>query len=149
MKEKNENILHHVSTADLLRFGLIPEFIGRLPVWAVLDPLDEEGLVKVLEEPKDAITKQYCRLFELDGVQLRFTKDALVAAAKRAFEKKTGARGLRSIFEAAMLNVMYDVPSQPGIREIIFNERAILKKEPPLIVMGEKKARLQREKPRT
>lgn len=134
-----KGILHQVTTADLLRFGLIPEFIGRLPVWAVLDPLDEEALVRALEEPKDAITKQYSRLFELDGVQLRFTKDALIAAAKKACEKKTGARGLRSIFEAAMLNVMYDIPSQEGVREVVFNERAILKKEPPLIVMGEKK----------
>jgi ATP-dependent Clp protease ATP-binding subunit ClpX len=133
------NVLHQVTTQDLLRFGLIPEFIGRLPVWAVLDPLDETGLVRVLEEPKDAITKQYCKLLDLDGVQLRFTKDALLAAAKRAAEKKTGARGLRSIFEAAMLNVMYDIPSQEGVREVVFNERAILKKEPPLIVMGEKK----------
>lgn len=134
------NILHQVTTQDLLRYGLIPEFIGRLPVWAVLDPLDEEALVKVLEEPKDSIIKQYCRLFELDGVQLRFTKDALVAAAKQACEKKTGARGLRGIFEAAMLNVMYDIPSETGVREVVFNERAILRKEPPLIVMGEKKA---------
>jgi len=136
---KKANVLHDVTTADLLRFGLIPEFIGRLPVWAVLDPLDEEGLVRVLEEPKDSITKQYTKLLELDGVQLRFTKDALIAAAKKACEKKTGARGLRSIFEAAMLNIMYDVPSQEGVREVVFNERAILKKEPPLIVMGEKK----------
>lgn len=139
-KIKKGNILHEVTTADLLRFGLIPEFIGRLPVWAVLDPLDEESLVRVLEEPKDSITKQYCKLLELDGVQLRFTKDALIAAAKKASEKKTGARGLRSIFEAAMLSVMYDIPSQEGVREVVFNERAILKKEPPLIVMGEKKA---------
>lgn len=136
---KKANVLHDVTTADLLRFGLIPEFIGRLPVWAVLDPLDEESLVRVLEEPKDSITKQYTKLLELDGVQLRFTKDALIAAAKKACEKKTGARGLRSIFEAAMLNIMYDVPSQEGVREVVFNERAILKKEPPLIVMGEKK----------
>lgn len=140
VRDKKDNILHDVTAADLLRFGLIPEFIGRLPVWAVLDPLDEEGLLRVLEEPKDAITKQYTKLFELDGVQLRFTKDALLAAARLASEKKTGARGLRSIFEAAMLNVMYDVPSQEGVREVVFNERAILKKEPPLIVMGEKKA---------
>jgi ATP-dependent Clp protease ATP-binding subunit ClpX len=133
------NILHNVNTQDLLRYGLIPEFVGRLPVWAVLDPLDEEALVKVLEEPKDSITKQYSRLFELDGVQLRFTKEALIAAAKQASEKKTGARGLRGIFEAALLNVMYDIPSQEGVREVVFNERAILRKEPPLIVMGEKK----------
>lgn len=139
--DKKSNLLHEVTTQDLLRFGLIPEFIGRLPVWAVLDPLDEEALIKVLEEPKDSITKQYCRLFELDGVQLRFTKDALVAAAKKACEKKTGARGLRGIFESAMLNVMYDIPSQEGVREVVFNERALLKKEPPLIVMGEKSGR--------
>lgn len=139
--DKKVNILHEVITQDLLRYGLIPEFIGRLPVWAVLDPLDEEALIKVLEEPKDSITKQYCRLLELDGVQLRFTKDALVAAAKKACEKKTGARGLRGIFEAAMLNVMYDIPSQKGVREVVFNERAILRKEPPLIVMGEKNSR--------
>jgi ATP-dependent Clp protease ATP-binding subunit ClpX len=138
-RDKKANVLHEVSTSDLLRFGLIPEFIGRLPVWAVLDPLDEESLIKVLEEPKDSITKQYCKLIELDGVTLHFTKDALLAAAKLATEKKTGARGLRSIFEAAMLNVMYDIPSQGGVREIVFNERAILRKEPPLIVMGERK----------
>jgi ATP-dependent Clp protease ATP-binding subunit ClpX len=131
------NPLHEVNTGDLLRYGLIPEFIGRLPVWAVLDPLDEAGLIKVLEEPKDSITRQYAKLLELDGVELRFTKDALSAAAKKATQKKTGARGLRSIFEAAMLNVMYDIPSQVGVREVIFNERAILKKEPPLIVMGD------------
>lgn len=136
---KNANVLHDVTTADLLRYGLIPEFVGRLPVWAILDPLDEESLVKVLEEPKDSITKQYMKLLELDGVSLRFTKDALIAAAKKAVEKKTGARGLRSIFESAMLNVMYDIPSQEGVREVVFNERAILKKEPPLIVMGEKR----------
>lgn len=137
-KEK-KNLLNEVNTQDLLRYGFIPEFIGRLPVWAVLDPLTEEDLVRVLEEPKDSITKQYCRLLELDGVQLRFTKEALIAAAKKACEKKTGARGLRGIFEAAMLNIMYDLPSQEGVREVVFNERAILRKEPPLIVMGEKK----------
>lgn len=139
-KKLSTSLLHNVTTQDLLRFGLIPEFIGRLPVWAVLDPLDEAALVRVLEEPKDSITKQYIRLLELDGVTLRFSKESLVAAAKEAFEKKTGARGLRAIFEAAMLNVMYDVPSQSGVREVVFNERAILRKEPPLIVMGEKRS---------
>lgn len=138
--DSKTNVLAQVTTQDLLRFGLIPEFVGRLPVWAVLEPLDEEALVRVLEEPKDSITKQYSRLFELDGVQLRFTKEALIAAAKQACEKKTGARGLRGIFEAAMLNVMYDIPSEEGVREVVFNERAILRKEPPLIVMGEKKS---------
>jgi ATP-dependent Clp protease ATP-binding subunit ClpX len=132
-----ENVLHQTTAQDLLSFGLIPEFIGRLPVWAVLDPLDEEALVRVLEEPKHSITKQYCRLMELDGVNLRFTREALVAAAKAAVQKKTGARGLRAIFESAMLDVMFDVPSQTSIREIVFNDRSILKKEPPIIVMGE------------
>lgn len=136
---KAKNPLSRVATEDLLRFGLIPEFIGRLPLWAVLDPLDEEALIRVMQEPKNAITKQYCRLLELDGVQLRFTKEALAAAANIAIKKKTGARGLRSIFEAAMLNVMYDVPSEEGVREVVYNEQAILRKEPPLIVMGEKK----------
>lgn len=134
-----ESLLHNVSTADLLRFGLIPEFIGRLPVWAVLDPLDVDGLVKVLEEPEDAITKQYKKLLDLDGVSLKFTKEALIAAAKEAKSKKTGARGLRSIFEAALLNIMYDVPSNKKIKEVIFNERSILRKELPLIIMCDEK----------
>lgn len=132
-----ENLLNQTTVQDLLSFGLIPEFIGRLPVWAVLDALDEEALVRVLEEPKHSITRQYCRLMELDGVTLRFTKEALIAAARASMQKKTGARGLRAIFESAMLDVMYDVPSQSSIREIVFNDRAILKKEPPIIVMGD------------
>ncbi len=143
-KESNKevikgNALQHLTTQDLLRYGLIPEFIGRLPVCAVLDALDEEALVRVLQEPKYSLVNQYTSLLHLDGVNLRFTKDALIAAAKKAFEKKTGARGLRAIFEAAMLDIMYDIPTNKDIREVVFNERAILRKEAPLIVMGDKK----------
>lgn len=143
-KEANKSIakgnpLHELTTQDLLRYGLIPEFIGRLPVCAVLDALDEEALVRVLQEPKYSLVNQYTNLLHLDGVNLRFTKDALVAAAKKAFEKKTGARGLRAIFEAAMLDTMYDIPNNKDIREVVFNERAILRKEAPLIVMSDKK----------
>ena len=134
-----DNPLHDLTTQDLLRYGLIPEFIGRLPVCAVLDALDEEALVKVLQEPKYSLINQYTSLLELDGVNLRFTKDALIAAAKKAFEKKTGARGLRAIFEAAMLDTMYDIPNNKDIREVVFNERAILRKEAPLVVMSDKK----------
>jgi ATP-dependent Clp protease ATP-binding subunit ClpX len=143
-KESNKdvikvNALQHLTTQDLLRYGLIPEFIGRLPVCAVLDALDEDALVRVLQEPKYSLVNQYTSLLHLDGVNLRFTKDALIAAAKKAFEKKTGARGLRAIFEAAMLDIMYDIPTNKDIREVVFNERAILRKEAPLIVMGDKK----------
>lgn len=139
VSSNQKNPLEELITQDLLKYGLIPEFIGRLPIWAILDPLDEAGLVRILKEPKDSIIKQYAFLLGLDGVNLRFTDDALIAAAKKAIEKKTGARGLRAIFESAMLNVMYDIPSQEGVREVIFNERAIQKKEPPLVVMGGRK----------
>lgn len=129
-----ENILQNLTTQDLLRYGFIPEFVGRLPVCAVLDALSEDDLVRVLKEPKYSIVSQYQHLLKLDGVNLKFTEDALRAAAKKAIEKKTGARGLRAIFEAAMLDIMYDVPNKKGVVEVIFNEKSILKKEQPLIV---------------
>ena len=128
-------ILRKVETEDLLKFGLIPELIGRLPVMATLDDLDENMLIQILREPKNALTRQYQRLLELDGVDLRFTEDALEMVAKEALDKKTGARGLRGILEGAMLNVMYEVPGEEGVQEVIVNEQAILKKELPLVVM--------------
>ena len=134
-----QNALSHLTTQDLLHYGLIPEFIGRLPVCAVLDPLDEEALVRILQEPKYSLVNQYTDLLALDGVNLRFTKEALLAAATKAFEKKTGARGLRAIFESAMLDVMYDVPNNKDITEVVFNERSIIKAEAPLVVMSDKK----------
>ena len=138
VENKNQGeILKHVQPEDLLRFGLIPEFIGRLPVTATLDDLDVSALVDILTKPKNALTKQYKRLLELDGVNLRFTDDALQTVAQEALQKKTGARGLRGILEGAMLDVMYDIPSQPGVAEVVINEAAVLKSEAPLVVMEE------------
>jgi ATP-dependent Clp protease ATP-binding subunit ClpX len=134
-KKKPGEILKDVQPEDLLKFGLIPEFVGRLPVTATLDDLDDEALIEILTEPKNALTKQYKRMLELDGVQLRFTEDALRTVAKEALAKNTGARGLRGILEGAMLDVMYDIPSKQGVKEVVINEAAILKKEPPLVVM--------------
>jgi ATP-dependent Clp protease ATP-binding subunit ClpX len=135
-KTKETNWLMHVQSQDLLKFGLIPEFIGRLPVVASLDELSLETLVKVLTEPKNALTKQYKKLFEIEGVKLKFTPEALTAIAKEAISRKTGARGLRSILEKAMLPVMFDLPSRKDIIEIVFNDAAILNKEQPLIVVN-------------
>jgi ATP-dependent Clp protease ATP-binding subunit ClpX len=134
-KRRPGEILKDVQPEDLLKFGLIPEFIGRLPVVATLDDLDVEALVDILTKPKNALTKQYKRLLELDGVTLRFTDEALQTVAKDALVKSTGARGLRGILESAMLDIMYDVPSQRGVQEVIINEKAVHKKEPPLVVV--------------
>ncbi len=127
-----------VQPQDLLRFGLIPELIGRLPVTAILEDLSEDTLVQILTEPKNALAKQYKRLMEMDGISLRFTDEALKTVAQEALKRKTGARGLRTILENAMLDVMYDTPSQKDVCEIVLNERAILKKEPPMVVMGKR-----------
>ena len=135
-KMRQGEILAAVQPEDLLKFGIIPELIGRLPVMACLEDLDDEALVNILTQPKNALTKQYRRMLELDGVHLRFTDDALKTIASEAIKRNTGARGLRSILEAAMLDVMFDMPSNRGVKEIILNEAAILRKEAPLIVMG-------------
>jgi ATP-dependent Clp protease ATP-binding subunit ClpX len=133
-KEEKRSLLSMVQPEDLLRFGLIPEFIGRLPMIAVLDDLDEGALIKILVEPKNALTKQYKKLFDMENVQLRFSEGALLAVAKQAIERKAGARGLRAILESVMLDVMYDVPSEPDIKEVIVSEDTIVKGEKPLIV---------------
>ena len=132
-------LLEEVQPEDLLKFGFIPEFIGRLPVIATLDDLDEPALVSILREPKNALIKQYQKLFEFERVKLRFTDGALVAIAKEALKRKAGARGLRSILESIMLDIMYDLPSQTNIKECIISEDTILRKEKP-IVLYEKKA---------
>ena len=119
---------------DLLKFGLIPEFIGRLPVLATLHELDEEALIDILTRPKNAIAKQYVKLLDMDGVKLKFSKGALQAVARMSLERKAGARGLRAILESAMLDIMYDIPSRAGVKEILVSEETILKKEPPLVV---------------
>jgi ATP-dependent Clp protease ATP-binding subunit ClpX len=128
-----------VEPEDLLKFGFIPEFIGRLAVVASLDDLDETALVSILREPKNALIKQYQKLFEFEKVKLRFTDGALVAIAREALKRKAGARGLRSILESIMLDIMYDVPSQSNIKECIISEETITRREKP-IVLYEKKA---------
>ena len=127
-------LLHEVQPEDLLKFGLIPEFIGRLPVVATLDELEEAALVRILKEPKNALTKQYSKLFEMESVHLKFTEEALRAIAKDAMKRKSGARGLRAIMENIMLDVMYEMPSQPNIKEVVISEEVVTRKEPPIIV---------------
>jgi ATP-dependent Clp protease ATP-binding subunit ClpX len=128
-----------VQPDDLIKFGFIPEFVGRLPVVATLDDLDEAALMEILRKPKNALIKQYQKLFEFEKVRLRFTEGAYNAIAKEALKRKTGARGLRSILESIMLDIMYELPSQPNIKEVIISEETILSKEKP-IVLYEKQA---------
>ncbi len=132
-------LLADVQPEDLLKFGLIPEFIGRIPILATLTELDEAALIEILTKPKNALIKQYQRLFEFEKVKLKFTQGALVAIAKEALKRKSGARGLRAILEHTMLDIMYEIPSQTNIREVVVNEDVFTKKEQPLIVY-EKKA---------
>lgn len=127
-------ILNMVEPEDLLKFGLIPEFVGRLPVIASLHELDENALIDILTKPKNAIVKQYQRLFELEGVQLKFSDGALRAIAREALKRNTGARGLRSIMEKVMLDVMYELPARSGIKECIISEDVILKNEKPILI---------------
>lgn len=127
-------LLAKVETEDLLKFGMIPEFIGRLPKIATLDDLDQAALKRILVEPKNALIKQYKKLFEMEGVQLRFTDEAIDAVATLALERKSGARGLRAILESAMLDVMYEVPSDPGIKEVVVSDDNILKGTRPVVV---------------
>ncbi|HHW70107.1 MAG TPA: ATP-dependent Clp protease ATP-binding subunit ClpX [Clostridiales bacterium] len=128
-------ILAHVLPEDLLRYGLIPEFVGRLPIVATLDMLDEDALVKILTEPKNALIKQYQKLFELDGVTLEFEEEALKMIAKKAIERKTGARGLRSILESIMLNVMYDIPSRDDVEKCIVTKDTVLNNADPILIL--------------
>ncbi len=124
---------------DLLKFGLIPEFVGRLPVIATLEDLDEDALVTILTEPKNALVKQYQRLFELEDAQLTFTDDALSAIAKKAIERKTGARGLRSIMENILLDTMFDLPGLDSVEEVVVNEEAVAAEAKPLMIHADPK----------
>lgn len=130
-----------IEAEDLSKFGLIPEFIGRLPVNALLQELDEEALVQILTEPKNAITKQYQRLFEYDGIEIEFEPDALREVASTALRKKTGARGLRAILEQTMLDVMYEVPSNDKICKIVVTKASIEGTEAPKTIEGERTPR--------
>ncbi|HEY3586666.1 MAG TPA: ATP-dependent Clp protease ATP-binding subunit ClpX [Myxococcaceae bacterium] len=149
IKEKKQRnlseLLQHVEPEDLLKFGMIPEFIGRLPIVTALEELDEGSLMSILSQPKNALVKQYRKLFDLDGVSLKFTDGALKAIASEAIRRKAGARGLRSILETAMLDVMYDIPSQKTAREVVISEEVILKKSEPVILHATDKDELQKE----
>src|SRR6516225_10001026 len=149
IKEKKQRnlseLLQHVEPEDLLKFGMIPEFIGRLPIVTALEELDEGALMSILSQPKNALVKQYRKLFDLDGVALKFTDGALKAIASEAIRRKAGARGLRSILEGAMLDVMYDIPSQKTAREVVISEEVILKKSEPVILHATDKDELQKE----
>jgi len=136
--KKIGNLLSEVQPEDLLKFGMIPEFIGRLPVVATLNELDQGELVKILIEPKDAITKQYKVLFDLENVKLKFTDGALRAIAKLSVERKSGARGLRSILENTMLDIMYDLPSRNDVRECVITEDVVMNKEKPILIFETK-----------
>ncbi len=133
-KDSSENILRKVEPDDLVKFGLIPEFIGRLPVIAVLDPLEEKALIDILVQPKNAITKQFQRLFAIDGVLLKFTDSALKAIAQEALKRRTGARGLRAVIEHAMLEIMFEIPSMSNVKEVIIDDKVISGADRPKLV---------------
>jgi ATP-dependent Clp protease ATP-binding subunit ClpX len=123
-----------VQPEDLIRFGMIPEFVGRLPVVATLHELTEKELVEIMLEPKNALVKQYQKLFGMEDVTLRFTEGSLQAVAREAMKRNSGARGLRSILENIMLDIMYEIPSQPDIRECVISEEVVTNRETPLLL---------------
>ncbi|RMH06827.1 MAG: ATP-dependent Clp protease ATP-binding subunit ClpX, partial [Aquificota bacterium] len=135
--DAKENLLHYVEVDDLVHYGMIPEFVGRLPVIAVLDELTEEELIRVLVEPKNALVKQYQKLFEMEGVQLEFTEEALREIAKEALRRKTGARGLRAIMEEIMLDVMFELPSRRDVKKVVVNAEVVKSKVKPLYLLKE------------
>ncbi len=135
-EKKIGEILRESQPEDLIRYGLIPEFVGRLPVVAALDELEEVDLVSIMTKPKNAILKQYQKLFEIEGVKLKFTEDFLNAVAKEAQQRSTGARGLRAILEQVMLNIMYDLPSKSEVREVILNAEVLQQGKDPILVYG-------------
>ncbi len=142
-KEKvKEGILKHVEPEDLMHFGLIPELIGRLPVLAVLEDLDESALIKILKEPKNALVKQFKKLLSFDNVELTFTDGALRAIAQEAIKRKTGARGLRAIIEEIMTDIMFEVPSKKNIREVIVNEDVVINKSSPIYIYEDNKSQI-------
>lgn len=148
-RENDENILHKTEPDDLSKFGLIPEFIGRLPVLAVLDPLEESALIDILMKPKNALTKQYQKLFSYEGVDLKFTEEAVKAIAQQALKRKTGARGLRGVIETSMLDIMYDVPSKANVKEVVIDDKVINEGALPKMVLKtdeEMKAEKEKEK---
>ena len=137
-ERRTGEVLRHTEPEDLLKFGLIPEFVGRLPVIATLEDLDTEALVKILREPKNALVKQYQKLFDMEDVKLSYTEDALVATAKKAIERKTGARGLRSIMENILLDTMFDLPSMDGVDEVLIDKDVVAGSKDPVRIYAQK-----------
>jgi len=135
--KRDVELLHQVEPEDLIKYGLIPEFVGRLPVVATLDELDEAALVQILTEPKNALTKQFIKLFKMEGVELEFREDALNAIAKRALARRTGARGLRSIIEHSLLDTMYDLPSLKGVSKVVVDNGMISGDGKPLLIYSD------------
>ncbi|MFP4181119.1 MAG: ATP-dependent Clp protease ATP-binding subunit ClpX [Thiohalospira sp.] len=133
-KASEQALMHTAEPEDLVKFGLIPEFVGRVPVLAVLDELDEDALIEILTEPKNALTKQYARLFEMEGVELEFREEALRAIARKAMERKTGARGLRSILEHHLQETMYELPSMEGVAKVVIDEGVITEETQPIFI---------------
>lgn len=131
------NLLEKIETQDLIKYGIIPEFVSRVPIVVSLKQLDEDALVRILKEPKNALVKQYIRLFEIDGVELEIEDDALISVASKAMKRKTGARGLRSILEKVMLDVMFETPSRKDIKKVIVTKACIEGNEPPKIITDE------------
>ena len=143
---KTGELFRMVEPEDMVKYGLIPEFVGRMPVLATLEDLDEDALIQILTEPKNALVKQYQRLFEMENVQLTFHEDALRAIAKRAIERKTGARGLRSIMEAILLDTMFDLPTLDGVKEVVISDDVVGGNARPLYIYGESEAKEPAEK---
>ena len=143
-EEKNiGEILQMIQPEDLIKFGLIPEFLGRLPVIATLDELNELALIRILEEPKNALIKQFAKLMEMEGVNLRFTDSALAAIAKEALKRKSGARGLRAIIESSMIDIMYEIPSMENVKECVIGEDTVINKEDPILLFEQPKKQAQ------
>ena len=130
----NHDILKILEPEDLIKYGLIPEFVGRLPIVATLDKLDEDALVQILVEPKNSLTKQYEKLFDMENARIEFREDALRAIARKAMERKTGARGLRSIIENVLLDTMFDLPSINNVSKVVIDEKVINGENPPILI---------------
>src|SRR6056297_1120346 len=137
--QTTSEIFKQVETEDLIKYGLIPEFVGRLPIVATLQDLDEAALIKILTEPKNALVKQFKKLFEIEGVNLRFTDSALAAIARESLKRGAGARGLRAILENTMLNIMYDLPSIGGVKECVVGEEVVVNREDPILLYEQPK----------
>ncbi len=140
------DILKYIRPEDLIKYGLIPEFVGRLPVVVTLEELDKPSLVKILTEPKNALVKQYKELFAMDDVELEFEKDALDLISQKAIERKTGARGLRSIIEETMLDIMYEIPSRDDIEKCVITKETIMNGGEPTLVISDRKKKARQKK---